>query len=185
MIQISYTDMLLAISIIWILVRGIFGIKNKKTDWKRELQLMLVYISIIVIARFVFFPFEKINGEIQSLIFDREKMFPLNVNFAPMVHLFDYVIAGEATLNLIGNISMFIPVGIIWPIVFKELNTSGKVLAAGVSFSLLIEIMQLPFYDRVSDVDDLILNSLGYVIGYLVYVGIKKIKAGDKNDSCN
>lgn len=181
MIRISYTDMLLVISIIWILVRVIINLKNKNTDWKREFQLMLVYISIIVVARFVFFPFEKINDEIQPLIFDKEKMSPLNVNLSPMIHLLDYVVAGEATLNIVGNTTMFIPIGIIWPIVFKELNTPVKALAAGAAFSLLIEIVQLPFYDRVSDVDDLILNSFGYVIGYLVYIGIKNIRKIRRN----
>jgi glycopeptide antibiotics resistance protein len=61
---------------------------------------------------------------------------------------------------------MFIPVGIIWPIAFKELDTPARAIAAGAGFSLLIEILQLPFFDRVSDVDDLLLNTLGFAVGY-------------------
>ena len=71
---------------------------------------------------------------------------------------------------------MFIPIGIIWPIVYKELNTHKKVIAAGIGFSLFIEILQLPFYDRVTDIDDLILNSLGFLTGYALYVLVKKLK---------
>ena len=71
---------------------------------------------------------------------------------------------------------MFVPVGVVYPIVYKNLNNHKKVLAAGVGFSLVIEILQLPFYSRVSDIDDIILNSLGYVLGYLIYLGIKKIR---------
>jgi glycopeptide antibiotics resistance protein len=81
----------------------------------------------------------------------------------------------EAVLNLVGNTLMFVPVGIVYPIVYKKLNTHAKVLAAGAGFSLAIEILQLPFFDRVSDVDDLILNSLGYALGYLIYLGVKNI----------
>jgi glycopeptide antibiotics resistance protein len=72
---------------------------------------------------------------------------------------------------------MFIPLGIVWPIVYKDLDTPLKIIAAGIGFSLLIEIVQLPFYDRVSDIDDLILNSTGYIIGYVIYLLVKKIKA--------
>ena len=73
---------------------------------------------------------------------------------------------------------MFVPVGIVYPIVYKKLNTHVKVIAAGIGFSLAIELLQLLFFDRVSDVDDLILNSLGYLLGYLIYLLVKRIKTG-------
>lgn len=74
----------------------------------------------------------------------------------------------------IGNTAMFIPLGIVWPSVYNGLNKHWKVLAAGIGFSLFIEILQLPFYDRVSDVDDLLLNSAGFLIGYLVYLLVNR-----------
>ena len=174
MIKITYVAMVLVISLIWILNRVIVGMKKKQWNWKRELQLVLVYICLIVVARFVFFPFGKVDGEIQPLIFDINKIYPFRINPVPLVYLLDYVIAGEAMLNVIGNITMFIPIGIVWPIVYKELNTPAKAIAAGIGFSLSIEVVQLLFYDRVTDADDLILNSLGYVIGYGVYWLVKK-----------
>ncbi len=61
----------------------------------------------------------------------------------PLVYLFDYPVFKEALLNLIGNTTMFIPIGIIWPVVFKKLDAPWKVLAAGMGFSLCIEILQL------------------------------------------
>ncbi|MBR6579461.1 MAG: VanZ family protein, partial [Clostridia bacterium] len=33
----------------------------------------------------------------------------------------------------------------------------------------------LPFYERVSDIDDLLLNSLGFIIGYLLYLLAKQV----------
>mgnify|MGYP003323531126 CR=1 FL=1 len=43
--------------------------------------------------------------------------------------------------------------------------------------------MQLPLFDRVTDIDDLILNSLGYVMGYGIYLLVKIVaKRGKKND---
>jgi glycopeptide antibiotics resistance protein len=68
---------------------------------------------------------------------------------------------------------MFVPLGIVWPSVFRQLDSHSKVIAAGVGYSLLIEILQLPFFDRVSDIDDLLLNSLGFLIGYGIYLLVK------------
>ena len=82
----------------------------------------------------------------------------------------------EALLNLIGNTAMFIPLGIVWPAVFKKLNTHGKAIAAGIGVSLSIEILQLPFFGRATDIDDLILNSTGFLIGYGIYLLIKRRK---------
>ena len=93
-----------------------------------------------------------------------------------MVNLLNYEIFREMLINVIGNTAMFIPLGIVWPSVFKKLDTHKKVIAAGVGYSLCIEILQLPFYDRVTDIDDLILNSLGYLIGYGLYLLVKTIK---------
>ena len=87
--------------------------------------------------------------------------------------MFGYETRQEAMLNFIGNVTMFIPVGIVWPIVYKDLNKPWKVIAAGIGFSLLIEIIQLPFYDRVTDIDDLILNSTGYLIGYAIVLLVR------------
>ena len=176
MVQISYTSMIILISIIWCLVRVLFALKNKRMNWKREVQLILVYICIIVVARFTFFPFSKVNGEIQPLIFDSAKAFPFRINLIPFVNLLDYPEKRDVLINLIGNTTMFIPIGIIFPIVYKKLDSHTKVIWSGVGFSLCIEILQLPFYDRVTDMDDLILNSLGFIIGYLLYLLVCALK---------
>ena len=47
-------------------------------------------------------------------------------------------------------------------------------IAAGVGFTLCIELLQLPFFDRVTDIDDLILNLLGMTLGYLFFIIFKK-----------
>lgn len=177
--EISYSSMVFAISILWVLVRAICALKERRLDIKRELQLLLVYICIAVVVRFTFCPFGKVDGKIQPLLFDGTKIFPLWVNFKPFVYLFDYPTMKEALLNLIGNTAMFIPLGIVWPAVFKKLNTHGKVIAAGVGVSLTIEILQLPFFGRSTDIDDLILNSVGFLIGYGIYLLTRSILKRD------
>ena len=177
MVQITYPALVILISFVWIALRIIFGVRQRRVDWKRELRLILVYICIVVVARFTFFPFGTVDGQIQPLIFDAARMFPPRINLIPLVYLLDYEALWEAKLNVIGNITMFMPIGIVWPVVFRKLDTHGKVLAAGTGFSLVIEILQLPFFDRVSDVDDLILNSLGFALGYGIYLLVKKTRS--------
>ena len=175
MIRISYTSMVVFISIIWCLVRVICAIKTKRADWKKELKLLLVYVCIVVVARFTFFPFSKVNGEIQPLVYESAKVYPFRINWIPLVNLFDYPEMRDILINVIGNTAMFIPLGIVWPSVYKGLDTHWKVISAGIGVSLCIEILQLPFYDRVSDVDDLLFNSLGFIIGYLLYLLAKLV----------
>ena len=171
--------MLAAISALWIIVRAAFALKNKRVDIKREFQLLLVYVCLIVVARFTFCPLRKVDGVIQPLLFDPANILPFRINLIPFVNLFDYDIFSEAIINFFGNTAMFIPLGIVWPIVFKELDTPLKTIAAGAGFSLLIEILQLPFYDRVSDIDDLLLNTIGFAIGYGIY---RLVKLKGKNN---
>ena len=183
LICITYTQLLIAISLVWVAVRAVCSIKNRKFNIKREAQLLLVYVCIVVVARFTFFPFSKVDGVIQPLVLDFDKIIPLRLNFVPFVNAFDYPTKKEIVLNLVGNTAMFIPLGIVWPVVFKKLDTHLKVIGAGAGFSLIIEILQLPFFDRVSDVDDLILNSVGFIIGYGIYLFAKGIKSKVKNRS--
>lgn len=176
MIRISYAFVIVLISVLWLLVRFLNWKKAGTVSRKREAQLMLVYICLIVVVRFTFFPFSKVNGQVQPLVFEAAKVFPPRINLLPLVYLLDYEAVRETLINVIGNTTMFIPIGIVWPAVFQELNSPGKTIAAGVGFSLCIEILQLPFYDRVSDIDDLLLNSLGFLIGYGIYLLVKKVK---------
>lgn len=176
MIPISHSSVMIGITLLWILIRAACCHRTKTFSWRREAQLMLVYICIVVVARFTFFPFSKVDGKVQPLMFDAANWLNFRINLLPMVYLMDYEIRREAWINVIGNTAMFIPLGIVWPVCFKQLNTHGKVIAAGVGTSLVIEILQLPFFDRVSDIDDLILNSLGYLIGYGIYLLVKKCR---------
>jgi len=180
MINISYAFLVTVITLVWIAVRAYCSVNQRRVDWKREFQLIFVYICIVVVARFTFFPFSKVDGRIQPLVFDLARAFPPRINLVPIVYLLDYPERREAILNFVGNTAMFVPLGIVWPLVFRQLDTHGKVIAAGVGCSMLIEILQLPFVDRVSDIDDLLLNSMGFIAGYGIYLLVKVIKGNRK-----
>ena len=170
MIEIYYWPVFWAFTALWVLARVGISIRRGSVSWKREFQMLLVYICIVVVVRFTFFPFFKLDGRIQPLLFDPAKIFPPRINLLPIIYLFDYPVFREALINFLGNSLMFLPLGIVWPVAFRKLDTHWKVIAAGAGTSVLIEILQLPFFDRVSDIDDLILNTAGFLAGYGIFL---------------
>ena len=66
------------------------------------------------------------------------------------------------------NAVMFLPLGFLVPLIWKGLASFISILLSGFCFSLLIELSQL-FSSRATDVDDLIINTLGAGIGFLMY----------------
>lgn len=69
-------------------------------------------------------------------------------------------------INFVGNIIMFMPIGFFIPLLWDI--PDKKVVLTGFCCSFFIEFCQL-FLNRGSDVDDLILNTLGVFFGLLVY----------------
>ena len=173
MFKISFFTAELIFAVIWMLLRLSTWLRQGRIDWKREAALLLMYINLAVIIRFVFFPRTLVDGHVQPLDFDPAMAYPFRMNLIPLVHLFRHGSTGDIVWNVAGNIAMFIPSGIVLPVAYKKLNNFWKVVAAGALISLCIEILQLPFASRASDVDDLILNILGVVIGYAIYIGGK------------
>ena len=173
MVEISFLNGELCFAGLWLLLRLFVWIRNGGVDWKREARLLLMYVNLAVILRMVFFPMERIDGRVQPLLFGASRVRPFRVNLKPFVYLTVYNSKKKMLLNVLGNVGMFIPSGIILPILYKKLDSFRRVTAAGFLISLCIELLQLPFYVRTTDIDDLILNTLGVMIGYGIYKSVK------------
>lgn len=89
-------------------------------------------------------------------------------------------------INLLGNVVVFMPFGFLVPVLYREqrkdVSYSGHYFRSGLFvtwlgflFSLAIETIQLVTKVGCFDVDDLFLNTLGVVFGYLIYYLSKKI----------
>lgn len=65
------------------------------------------------------------------------------------------------------NVLMFLPFGFLVPLAWKEMDGLFRVSVAALGFSLLIELSQM-LSMRGTDVDDLIMNTLGGVCGFLI-----------------
>ena len=69
--------------------------------------------------------------------------------------------------GMILNAVMFAPLGFLLPAYFERYRHWGRTLAAGFLTSLTVELIQL-FTLRATDVDDLIMNTLGTLVGFLL-----------------
>ena len=176
MFEITFLSAELIYTAIWLLTRIIIWKQQGQIRWKREMVMLLMYINLAVIIRFVLFPRDLVNGHVQPLVFAARAVFPLRINLVPLVHLFDYGSIRDTIWNVVGNAVMFIPSGVVLPIIYRQLNSFWKVVAAGAFISLCTEILQLPFPSRATDVDDLILNMLGVAVGYGIYAALRSLK---------
>ena len=74
--------------------------------------------------------------------------------------------AGSTTYLL--NIVLFMPLGFLLPTIWPQFRKMKNTVCAGFFFSLAIELNQL-LNNRITDVDDLFTNTLGAIIGYVLY----------------
>ncbi len=69
--------------------------------------------------------------------------------------------------NTLLNILLFIPFGFFVPLLWRQLRTRKRTALCGLGFSFLIELAQM-FSGRLTDVDDLLTNLCGAVIGFAI-----------------
>jgi len=91
--------------------------------------------------------------------------------------------ASSVFTNLIGNVVAFIPFGIFLPILTNNRLKIFRVTIFTFALTLSIELIQLMSRVGIFDVDDMILNTLGGIIGYLLFFVWKSIKERKKPKS--
>jgi len=81
---------------------------------------------------------------------------------------------------LIGNLAAFVPLGLLLPQMFRR-RSLLLVIVAGLALSIAIEVGQLAvsialgFAYRTADIDDVILNVTGAVLGYVIYLAVTTV----------
>uniref|UniRef100_UPI00403F8B66 VanZ family protein n=1 Tax=Ornithinibacillus sp. FSL M8-0202 TaxID=2921616 RepID=UPI00403F8B66 len=73
-------------------------------------------------------------------------------------------------VKLLGNILIFIPLGIIAPIIFEKFNTIKWILFLVIIIRSSIEFFQYKLLIGVFDIDDIILSLIGGIIGFCLYL---------------
>lgn len=78
-------------------------------------------------------------------------------------------------LNIVGNVVAFLPFGTFLPIFSRRCQRFFFTVLYSFELSLLVELLQLMFRVGSFDVDDLLLNTLGGAVGFLIYVIMVRI----------
>ncbi|RDU35864.1 VanZ family protein [Neobacillus piezotolerans] len=102
----------------------------------------------------------------------------VDFNLIPLHTILRYFSSWEGfslTDEFFGNILAFLPFGFFMPLLFGKLATRARIAACSFLLSLCVETVQFSFRVGAFDVDDLILNTVGGMIGYGIFALSKKI----------
>ena len=145
--------------------------RNKKDEHRLVLAWTLFIVYMVFLMYFLFF------AEIMGRTYiDRD----YHYNLTPFREIRRFIVYRRtlgwfAVLsNLLGNVLAFVPFGMILPMLTPKCRNFFHIVLLGFDFSLFVETIQLISKVGSFDVDDLILNTLGAALGYLVYRLIRR-----------
>lgn len=92
------------------------------------------------------------------------------------INNFNSINLNTVIINLVGNIAVFIPFGLLLPVIFKRMRKFTVFFLTCAILISIAEILQLIFRVGSLDIDDLILNLIGCSIGFLCYLVFIKFK---------
>ncbi|WP_081801794.1 VanZ family protein [Priestia veravalensis] len=149
-------------------------LRNKKSNKKFSFRELVVDCGIIISLIAVFFVTNFSTLLPGIVVFDRQ------YNFVPFIDIY-IMLKNSVSLdlvfrNILLNICLFVPFGFL--ITFKIQNKLLKVTLLGFLLSFLMEFLQYVVpRGRIADINDIITNSLGVIIGYLLAKLYQKISA--------
>lgn len=144
--------------------------RHIKINKHRERILLLFSLYLMGLAFLTVFPIIRFTSSGIEIFYNGIN----DMNLIPFRILYDTYI--EVTRNhnftyflvsFLGNIVIFIPIGIFIKLLWPKLSNS-KIILYGFCISLFIEICQIPL-PRTTDIDDLLCNTFGVYLGVLCY----------------
>ena len=171
MVGISFIFANILFTIVWIIYRIISCIKNKPINKIREIFINLLFIYFLILVNLTMFKYGNLMLDFNIKFY---------INYIPLVETInmfrnDFLDINIALHNVIGNILLFIPLGFGIPLFFNKKNKLSKIILYGFTASLTIELIQLFTPYNTTDIDDVIFNTLGAVLGFIIFNIIYKI----------
>lgn len=96
------------------------------------------------------------------------------IRFCPNISLIPFIGMITGPIDTMLNIILFVPLGFFLPLLYEKYNKIKSVVLTGFLFSLSIEIIQM-FDWGSSDINDLMTNTIGACLGYLIYYLLSKV----------
>jgi glycopeptide antibiotics resistance protein len=147
----------------------IVGVYKKKQETFLQAFIQssfLVYVFMVLTLTGYFLLFREVAAhgwwqKVLHRVHTKER-----INLQPFLMFKQFQIG---SYQVIGNLVMLLPLGIYIPLLFPKLSGFFRVFIICLLVSISIELMQLITSVRSTDVDDVILNTSGAVIGYIIY----------------
>ncbi len=142
-------------------------VKGKKLIKTVFYVLFLLYIGLASTLLF-FSPYR------QAVRYGRNQAFT-EYNFIPFHTISNYLKAtgtintSIVITNLAGNILAFMPLGFFLPLLFQRFLKFRNTLLFVMATTFTVECLQYAFRVGSFDVDDLILNTVGGVLGFIIF----------------
>lgn len=139
---------------------------------KKGVLILILGVYIAILSKLILFKYIPLSEIIQHFNFTYDEYHWRDNNFIPFKTIYFYLYLADINLsiriqNLVGNVIGFVPFGFILPLLTKKFQKLSIVTAATFFLSLSFEILQLVFEFGSFDVDDLILNTFGGILGYI------------------
>lgn len=143
-----------------ILLRVFTILNTSKKFILHEEILLLLFITYIL------FLFELVTSR---------DVYMNGTNLVPFREMFRYPVGSENfNRQVIGNILLFMPFG-FFATYYTKIKKISSISFMSILVSLTIEVVQ-KYIGRSFDVDDIILNVVGGILGFLVYIGLDAIR---------
>lgn len=76
--------------------------------------------------------------------------------------------------NLFGNLALLLPLGLLGPIALPALDRWWRIALVAVLYSIAIEVIQLAVPERSADIDDVIVNLTGALLGFAMWRVVRR-----------
>ena len=152
-----------------LIYQGLMEIKVKKNSQRMSAKY---YFGIYLLLVYLWMVFKVTGIGLMADIVRPGNAIKGGFNWKPL--------AGLGT-GFVLNVIMFLPLGFLLPCIWKKCRNIRNVAVTGFVLSLLIEFSQI-FNWRTTDIDDLLANTIGACIGYLIWKGIHVLVGGKQRE---
>lgn len=155
--------------------------KQVRAGGSRKVRILFFLYLLLVIRLIIFkYPYEQLQEiadtwekgvileGLDTANFTLFKTIRMYIDYSYMLNSFE---------NLVGNVAVFVPFGFLFPYAFRRGRNFLVMLLNAFLLVLGIEVFQLFSAFGAFDVDDILLNCIGAVIGYLLYLPFEALRA--------
>lgn len=159
---------------VWLVLRGLMLLgKRQKIFWGREVLLAMFALYCWGLYSQTLLPAQGQWSGVKDAFTDAFLRWKTGsaINLTPLDTIRRFWhrgTTGQKVINLAGNVAVFVPMGLLPPLLWGKMQNGWRTALLCLGASCFIECFQL-LIGRSVDVDDVILNTLGGVLGWLLF----------------